>query len=108
MSQPAHVRKESGLSENQDQHTKECGGRPKTRVDESGRGRGGGGGGVCVKDVCGEGLTAAVLIGAVGAVGLFVTLITGRDAGAIAQTFKLLRSTPVVRALGGCRHLAPL
>lgn len=63
---------------------------------------------MCMKDVCGAGLTAAVLVGAVGAVRLFVTLITCRDAGAIAQAFKLLRSTPVTWALGGCRHLAQL
>lgn len=56
--------------------------------------------------MCGVGLTAAVLVGAVGAVGLFVTLITCRDAGAIAQAFKLLGSTPVTGALGGCGHLA--
>lgn len=47
-------------------------------------------------------LTAAVLVGAVRAIWLFVTLVTGRDAGAITQAFKLLRSTPVIRTLGGC------
>lgn len=62
---------------------------------------------MCVKDVGGR-LTAAVLIGAVRAVRLFITLITCRDAGAIAQAFKLLRSTPVTGALGGCKHLARL
>lgn len=49
-------------------------------------------------------LTAAVLIRAVGAVRLFVALVTCRDAGAITQAFKLLRSTPVTRTLGGCGH----
>lgn len=49
-------------------------------------------------------LTAAVLVRAVGAVGLLVTLVTGRDAGAIAQALKLLRRTPVARTLGGCGH----
>lgn len=53
-------------------------------------------------------LTAAVLIRAVGAVRLFITLITCRDAGAIAQAFKLLRGTPVARTLGGCRHVPQL
>lgn len=62
---------------------------------------------MCVKDV-GVRLTAAVLIGAVRAVRLFITLITCRDAGAITQAFKLLRSTPVTGALGGCKHLAQL
>lgn len=47
-------------------------------------------------------LTAAVLIRAVRAVGLVVTLVAGWDAGAIAQAFKLLRSTPVARTLRGC------
>lgn len=46
-------------------------------------------------------LTAAILIGAVRAVWLFITLVTGWDAGAIAQAFELLRSTPVTRTLGG-------
>lgn len=50
-------------------------------------------------------LTAAVLVRAVGAVGLLVTLVTGRDAGSIAQALKLLRCTSVVRTLGGCGHL---
>lgn len=46
-------------------------------------------------------LTAVVLIGAVRAVWLIITLVTSWDAGAIAQAFKLLRSTPVTRTLGG-------
>lgn len=53
------------------------------------------------KTNAGVGLTAAVLIGAVRAVRLFITLVTSWDAGAITQAFKLLRSTPVARTLGG-------
>lgn len=47
------------------------------------------------------GLTAAVLIGLVGAVRLFVALIAGRDAGPVAQAFELLRGTVVARLAGG-------
>lgn len=49
-------------------------------------------------------LTAAVLIRAVKAVCLFITLVTGWDADAIGQAFKLLRSTSVTRTLGGCSY----
>lgn len=49
-------------------------------------------------------LTAAVLIRAVGAVGLFVALVTGRDAGSVAQAFELLGSTSVTGPPGGCTH----
>ena len=56
------------------------------------------------RQLLGVRLTAAVLIGAVRAVWLFITLVTGGDAGAIAQAFKLLRSTPVTGTLGGCSH----
>ena len=49
-------------------------------------------------------LTAAVLIGAVRAVGLFITLVTGWDAGAIAHALKLLGGTPVAGTLGGCSY----
>lgn len=55
--------------------------------------------------IVGARLTAAVLVGAVRAVWLLITLITCRDAGAIAAAFKLLRCTPVIRTLGGCRDL---
>lgn len=47
-------------------------------------------------------LTAAIFIRAVGAVGLFIALITGWDAGTIAQALKLLRSTSVTGTFGGC------
>lgn len=53
-------------------------------------------------------LTAAVLVRAVGAVRLFITLITRRDAGTIAQAFKLLGGTPVTGTLGGCGQVAQL
>lgn len=46
-------------------------------------------------------LTAAVFIRAIGAVWLFIALVTSRDAGAVAEAFKLLRSTRVTRTLGG-------
>lgn len=49
-------------------------------------------------------LTAAVLVRAVGAVGLLVTLITGWDAGSVAQAFELLRGTSVTRRPGGWRE----
>lgn len=47
-------------------------------------------------------LTAAILIGAVLTVWLFITLVTSWDTFVITQAFKLLRSTPVIGALGGC------
>lgn len=47
-----------------------------------------------------RGRRAAVFIRSVGAVWLFITLVTGRDTGAVAQAFKLLRSTSVTRTLG--------
>lgn len=49
-------------------------------------------------------LTAAVLIRAVRAVWLVITLVTSWDAGAIAQAFKLLGGTPVARTLSGCSY----
>lgn len=55
--------------------------------------------------IVGARLTAAVLVGAVWAVRLLITLIACRDAGAIAAAFELLRCTSVIRTLGGCRDL---
>lgn len=49
-------------------------------------------------------LTAAVLVGAVVTVRLFVTLVTSWDTGVIAQAFKLLGSTSVAGTLGGCSN----